>query len=476
MGYNNDQIKVAMQKSGIPEQETIKLINYKPFYLRAWFFVPVILALIFAGLLGAFVLDEFVFISEPVNEIDLIEDEVVDDSSSTRTTTDEVVDDEDDETEVSCGDGVCDSDEDCALDCGCETDDECSVYGSYLCGSGGECYYTIGTAGDSSSSSSGGSSSSSSSSDSGTSDSGTSDTWYTASVCDDVTCSDGFVCYESTATCGCDSDDDCDEGFSCDEDLDGTCVEEVVDISCATDEDCLILGTAYACDTASGSCVACTESDGESDYLTQGTVTGINIDGEIYGSASDYCVDDDTVYEYFCMNTGYYDTDGEVDCGEGFGCADGACYLIEVAPEGDSSESVCVDSDCGNYVCNPDDKPNCYSQCGSNIECSSGYVCDSGNCVEDISESVIVEVCYDGLDEDEDGLVDCTDDDCFSDSLCLESGNCADGYDNDLDGLEDCADDDCSGDEACVSLSGPSYAAGIEESFLTKFLSWLVFW
>ena len=119
MGYNNDQIKVAMQKSGIPEQETIKLINFKPFYLRAWFFVPVILALIFVGLLGAFVLDEFVFISEPVNEIDLIEDGVIDDSSSTGTTADEVVDD--DETEDSCGDGVCDSSEDCALDCGCET-------------------------------------------------------------------------------------------------------------------------------------------------------------------------------------------------------------------------------------------------------------------------------------------------------------------------------------------------------------------
>jgi len=294
--------------------------------------------------------------------------------------------------------------------------------------------------------------------------------------CADPDCAGIGGCDYQYETCDDDFDNDGDGLEDCDDD--GCSGDEACATSgCLTDEYCISsLGTAYACDTASGSCVACTESDGESDYLTQGTVTGINIDGEIYGTVSDYCVDDDTVYEYFCMNTGYYDTDGEVDCGEGFGCADGACYLIEVAPEGDSSESVCVDSDCGNYVCNPDDKPNCYSQCGSNIECSSGYVCDSGNCVEDISESVIVEVCYDGLDEDEDGLVDCTDDDCFSDSLCLESGNCADGYDNDLDGLEDCADDDCSGDEACVSLSGPSYAAGIEESFLTKFLSWLVFW
>jgi len=382
MGYNNDQIKVAMQKSGIPEQETIKLINYKPFYLRAWFFVPVILALIFAGLLGAFVLDEFVFISEPVNEIDLIEDEVSDDSSSTRITTDEVVDDEDDETEVSCGDGVCDSDEDCALDCGCETDDECSVYGSYLCGSGGECYYTIGTAGDSSSSSSGGSSSSSSSSDTGTSDSGTSDTGYTASVCDDVICSDGFVCYESTGVCGCDSDTDCFEGEYCDEDLSGYCVEEVVDISCATDEDCLILGTAYACDTASGSCVACSESDGESDYLTQGTVTGINIDGGIYGTTSDYCVDDDTVYEYFCMNTGYYDTDGEVDCGEGFGCADGACYFIEVAPaETAPYADVTI--------------------CKEGGVCNTGEICSSFVCY--------IPECSDEIDNDGDGTTD-TDD------------------------------------------------------------------
>ena len=77
MGYNNDQIKVAMQKSGIPEEESSKLINYKPFYKRAWFFVPIILALILGGVLGAFVLDEYVFVVEPVDEIDLVQEEVI---------------------------------------------------------------------------------------------------------------------------------------------------------------------------------------------------------------------------------------------------------------------------------------------------------------------------------------------------------------------------------------------------------------
>ena len=186
---------------------------------------------------------------------------------------------------------------------------------------------------------------------------------------------------------------------------------EVSSAGCTKDEDCTsTLGSTYACDTASGSCVTCTESDGESDYLTQGTVTGISIDGGIYGTVSDYCVDGDNVYEYFCMSTGYYNTDGEVDCGEGFGCADGACYLI--APAEDSSDTSCA----------------------TDGVCAEGLFCDT-----------------DGYY----GTWECVE--------CIEGeGMCAEGY-------------TCE-DYVCVSSSGPSSAPGIEESFLTKFLSWLVFW
>jgi hypothetical protein len=52
--------------------------------------------------------------------------------------------------------------------------------------------------------------------------------------------------------------------------------------------------------------------------------------------------------------------------------------------------------------------------------------------------------CSDGIDDDEDGLTDCADDDCDANELCL---GCDDGQDNDGDGLADCDDPDC--DQEC---------------------------
>lgn len=54
------------------------------------------------------------------------------------------------------------------------------------------------------------------------------------------------------------------------------------------------------------------------------------------------------------------------------------------------------------------------------------------------------ELCMDGKDNDEDGLIDCQDDGCGS--FCSEDNmtTCNDGIDNDSDGLIDCEDDDCS--------------------------------
>jgi len=62
------------------------------------------------------------------------------------------------------------------------------------------------------------------------------------------------------------------------------------------------------------------------------------------------------------------------------------------------------------------------------------------------------ETCDDGIDNDADGLVDCVDDDCLTDTFCLEAGNCGDGLDNDGDGLTDCADDDCLAEVLCDGL------------------------
>ena len=47
--------------------------------------------------------------------------------------------------------------------------------------------------------------------------------------------------------------------------------------------------------------------------------------------------------------------------------------------------------------------------------------------------------CTDGIDEDEDGLIDCQDDDCSDLSIYIES-ICDDGLDDENDGLIDCQD------------------------------------
>jgi hypothetical protein len=54
------------------------------------------------------------------------------------------------------------------------------------------------------------------------------------------------------------------------------------------------------------------------------------------------------------------------------------------------------------------------------------------------------EDCGDGVDNDQDGLTDCEDEDCLDE--CIE--DCGDGIDNDQDGLTDCEDEDCL--EACI--------------------------
>jgi hypothetical protein len=52
--------------------------------------------------------------------------------------------------------------------------------------------------------------------------------------------------------------------------------------------------------------------------------------------------------------------------------------------------------------------------------------------------------CGDGMDNDDDGLRDCADPDCYGDTThCTSEVHCADGADNDGDGDTDCADTDC---------------------------------
>ena len=64
--------------------------------------------------------------------------------------------------------------------------------------------------------------------------------------------------------------------------------------------------------------------------------------------------------------------------------------------------------------------------------------------------------CTNGIDDDGDGLTDCSDPDCASDPACVgptTETSCTDGVDNDSDGQLDCADSDCAADPACASCA-----------------------
>ena len=67
-------------------------------------------------------------------------------------------------------------------------------------------------------------------------------------------------------------------------------------------------------------------------------------------------------------------------------------------------------------------------------------------CPPDEGAQVVLEDCTNLVDDDQDGLVDCADEDCGG--VCPEV--CTDLIDNDQDGLIDCQDDDCDG--SCAEI------------------------
>jgi parallel beta-helix repeat protein len=67
-------------------------------------------------------------------------------------------------------------------------------------------------------------------------------------------------------------------------------------------------------------------------------------------------------------------------------------------------------------------------------------------------------VCFDNIDNDDDGLVDCADSDCATESYCeVSETTCDDDFDNDGDGLIDCADDNCATETYCEESESNCY-------------------
>ncbi|MCX6779064.1 MAG: hypothetical protein NTU97_02440, partial [Candidatus Magasanikbacteria bacterium] len=81
--------------------------------------------------------------------------------------------------------------------------------------------------------------------------------------------------------------------------------------------------------------------------------------------------------------------------------------------------------------------------------------------------------CAGGVDNDDDGLVDCADPDCFADSNCTAKREvCIGGVDEDLDGKTDCADPDCRFDNNCVSSCATQDQITCGESKIDNTLSY----
>jgi hypothetical protein len=67
------------------------------------------------------------------------------------------------------------------------------------------------------------------------------------------------------------------------------------------------------------------------------------------------------------------------------------------------------------------------------------------------------EICYDGIDNDGDGLIDAADPDCYSTEI-----SCNDGLDNDEDGLTDLADPDC---QTCTPTADKEHGKTCSDGF-----------
>lgn len=113
--------------------------------------------------------------------------------------------------------------------------------------------------------------------------------------------------------------------------------------------------------------------------------------------------------------------------------------------------------------------------CANDVACTSTVVVppvDSGSPPEDSgtppTDSGTPEQCTNGVDDDDDGLVDCADPDCAQHEACQsppDSGpppaeQCTNGLDDDGDGLVDCADPDCSQLEVCQPPPPPPADGG----------------
>lgn len=274
--------------------------------------------------------------------------------------------------------------------------------------------------------------------------------------CDDTNAS---IYYGAVDTCGNGVDDDCVGGdVPCaevyctdhaDNDLDG--LIDCDDSDCADESTCLAEQPGCDQDGDSFAAISCGGDDCNDDNAS------------IYYGAAEVCgngVDDDCVggdvpcTEVYCEDQADNDLDGRTDCDDA-DCAPVDACLAE-APGCDVDQDGSASLSCGGTDCNDGNSsiyPGVHEVCGNNQDddCIGGDV----PCTE--------LYCTDGSDNDLDGMVDCADTDCVTDTACIaEQPGCDD--DSDGQGASSCGGDDCDDLEPTIYYGAPEVCGnGIDD-------------
>ena len=226
-------------------------------------------------------------------------------------------------------------------------------------------------------------------------------------------CEGGFCAADTVPDCiGCASGDDChdfEDGDLCNgtlKCLEGKCLldEETV-ISCESPDQCSLA----SCDPATGECEVNDVLDGtfcddlnfctELDYCSGGVCKGLPVDCDDLNS----CTADDCDPDAGCI----YQNKAS-SCGDGDPCT--------------------INDHCQDGLCVGDFDPAC--QCEFDADCDDGNACTTDACTDWICVNAIgPEICFDGKDNDCDGMVD--EDDCegipcggFMEPVCPEGMYC----------------------------------------------------
>lgn len=166
--------------------------------------------------------------------------------------------------------------------------------------------------------------------------------------------------------------------------------------------------------------------------------------------------------------------DDDTDCAPIDACEVGRCASskrCEFSPRDQDldgfADSLCGGTDCNDL--NPDANPSRAESCfdGSDNDCNGVSDCFDPSCADGAcgcTPAQSGESCTNGSDDDCDGAVDCLDTDCIGTVDCgCESESCENGSDDDCDELIDCRDDDCSAHPACLCQATPEVCNNQED-------------